>query len=218
MGSVAAEARAASRSAPQEPRRPPHALPEAAGYQGAPRGEAPIRLCPLRLGSAGQGIHGTPSLDSGRRVPRHHQLHAHHLHPLHRRRPHRHAPALRREERVLHGGASAHDFLGPGPRAHCRNVDHRRRQSRRLGVSAKLPFGQLMDASLGRKSRGIEQGSRVVSAPRFPPLAHLHALQGVPRSGAAERSQAHERAAQGRQSQHEPHVQRLGTRGPQPLS
>eukprot|EP00959_Pyramimonas_sp_CCMP1952_P419411 8784900-Pyramimonas_sp.AAC.1 len=92
-------------------------VPAADAGEGVPRGpddRGPLPIC-------GRGprpqLHGDPPLQPGRHLPRHLQLHAHRVHPLHGGGPHGDAATLRGADGARGGGAPAPHQPRTGPGA-----------------------------------------------------------------------------------------------------
>ena len=95
-------------------------------------------------------------MDPRRRVPRHQQSRAHHLHPLHRRGPDRDAPEVRHQD-GLGPGQVALLLAGPRPGSNRGGDGVKGAGQRRLGVPPELPRGSSWMLSLEAMVNNMSQ-------------------------------------------------------------
>mmetsp|Transcript_36834 Transcript_36834/g.85615 ORF Transcript_36834/g.85615 Transcript_36834/m.85615 type:complete len:590 (+) Transcript_36834:586-2355(+) len=174
-------------------------LPEDVCAAVHPLRQARGRHLRLHLGEARGTVHRPPRVRPAgglRRLVPHRPAR---LCPHRRRRPCRRPPPFRRRH-GLRLQAAVH-LPRPGPGPHRRTPHRRRHRARQLGPAAELPSCGELDAAAGEA--GGEPG-RGQGPPRLPPLAHLDALQQVPRHHPPRRHQDDQRAPQGPQDQPRP--------------
>mmetsp|Transcript_96452 Transcript_96452/g.256279 ORF Transcript_96452/g.256279 Transcript_96452/m.256279 type:complete len:224 (+) Transcript_96452:434-1105(+) len=172
-------------------------LPDRALVESIVPREAHLRHPGACVEGPGRQLHHLPHSDGPGAVRRLLKEHTHRLRAVHRRGPHEHALALRAGDG--HAGQLGRDLPRPGAGPEGDQDGGRGLQGGPLGAPPELPPLQVLHADAREDVR--QPGGVQLDPQGLPPVLDEHARHLLSGARAPERHQAHDRAAQGLQSE-----------------